>query len=296
MSLFIKQKVVKSYAVEVAGPCLVDCQFAEFQMLSDHVTVLTQTREPTGELPQKSPQMHKETGAWLPEEYKQSRTGIPDESAEILAEAEAEAQAILAKARQEAAEIAGQIRRQAEEEVARRREALEAEVRAEVMARARKEGFQAGLAEGEALVRARQEEAQRLVQMAKAALRSEYARVDQELLQLALKIAERIVRGTLAVEPQRLLDIARSLAIMPQEREHMILHVSPEDGAWLNAVEAESLPCPWVVDETLRSGECFLESEEGIFSARLELELEKFEKILREELRHGGLDQPGPQS
>ena len=286
MNLSTKQKVVKSYAVEVAGPCLVDCQFPEFAVLSEHVAVLAPKPESAGDVP-----ANYETGHWPVEAQRQAEAGAPvDEGQVIVARAKAEAEALLAKAKQEAEEVAAEIRRQAEEDVQRRREALAAEVRAEVLPRAREEGFQAGLAEAESLLRARQEDAERLVRLAEAALRAEYARVDEQLLQLSLKIAERMVRGTLAVEPERLLTIVRSLALLPQEREGLLLHVAPEDGAWLSTCEPESLPCPWVVDGTLRPGECFLETQEGIFSAEFEAELAKFEKILREELKRGRLE------
>lgn len=281
MNSFTKHKVVKSYAVEVSGPCLVDCQFEEFEVLTEHLTVLASTAGLDEELVEG----RRDHGAW-----------IVDQAADTLQRAEQEAGAILSKARQEAEQMIEQMLREAEAEIAQRREALETSVRAEVLPNAREEGFQAGLAQGEAIIRARQQETERLIRLAEAAVRAEYARVDEELLHLAVRMAERIVRGTLGVQPQRLLDIARSLAVMPQEREHMMLHVAPEDGAWLSSLESEMLPCPWVADDSLASGECFLECEEGIFTARLEDQLEKLEKSLREELKYGGVESTNPQS
>lgn len=297
MNSFIRQKVVKSYAIEVAGPCLVDCQFEEFQMLTKHLTILAPTESPPS-----PPASWQRAGAGevgsggesgeSGEERYENEVWIAGRAEGLLEKAGEEAEGILAEARLEAE----RIRQGAQEEAARARATLEAALRAEVMPLAQEEGFRAGFAQGEAKVQARQQEAERLLRLAEASVRSEYARVDETLLQLALKMAERIVRGVLGIEPQRLLDIARSLVLLPQEREHSVLHVAAEDGVWLSSLEQELVPCPWQVDDTLRPGECFLECEEGIFDARLEVQLEKLEKALREELQHGRLEPDGPES
>lgn len=278
MNLYTKQKVVKRYAVEVAGPCLVESQFEEFQMLTEHLTVVApnQTLDFEGETDGMGP-----AGVW-----------IYEEAGNVLARARAEAEGILIDARAEAERILQEARDGAWQE----RDGLERAIRAEIIPRAQEEGYQQGLAEGEKLVRERQQELDRVIQLAQAALRTEYDKADEMLLHLAVKIAERVVHSVLSVEPRLLLDIARSLVLLPQEREHAVLHVSREDGVWLSSVEPELLPCPWVPDETLGAGECFLEGEDGIFDARLEVQLEKLEKALREELQHGGLGATGTES
>lgn len=278
MNSYTKQKVVKRYAVEVAGPCLVEGQFEEFQMLTEHLTVVapSQTLDLVAEADEKSP-----AGVW-----------IHEEASNVLARARAEAEGILLDARIEAERILQEAR----DGVVQERDGLERAIRAEIIPRAQQEGYRQGLAEGEKLVRERQQELDRVIQLAEAALRTEYDKADEMLLHLAVKIAERVVHSVLSVEPRLLLDIARSLVLLPQEREHSVLHVSREDGVWLNSLEPEVLPCPWVSDETLKTGECFLECEDGIFDARLETQLEKLEKALREELQHGELGAAGRES
>ena len=135
------------------------------------------------------------------------------------------------------------------------------------------------------------EKANQLFQLAQRAVQEEYAKVDEDLLHLAIKIAERIVRSSLAVEPQRLVGIIQALTLLPQEREGWRLHVAPEDARWL---EGNQSPCPWVIDESLNPGDCFLECQEGIFDARLEAQLDKLEHTLREELEHGGVEPIDP--
>ena len=131
--------------------------------------------------------------------------------------------------------------------------------------------------------------------MAQRAVQEEFAKVDEELLHLSIKVAERLVRASLAVQPQKLLEIIRALTLLPQERLGWRLHVSPDDAAWLEKLsEVSQPPCPWVSDESLSSGDCFLECQEGIFDARLEAQLDKLEHTLREELENGGLESLDP--
>jgi flagellar assembly protein FliH len=133
--------------------------------------------------------------------------------------------------------------------------------------------------------------------MAQKALYEEYCRVDDSLLSLAMRVAKRLTGLSLELEPRKLLDIARTLVLLPKEREGWCLHIAPEDGDWLKALSAEDqLPCPWVVDETLAQGDCFLECQEGIFDARVEAQLEKMEMILREEIRNERLESTSPES
>jgi flagellar assembly protein FliH len=89
------------------------------------------------------------------------------------------------------------------------------------------------------------------------------------------------------VEPQRLVAIIQALTLLPQERLGWRLHVAPDDTRWL---EGDQSPCPWVIDESLNPGDCFLECQEGIFDARLEAQLGKLEHTLREELEHGSVE------
>ncbi|EGW36780.1 FliH/SctL family protein [Desulfosporosinus sp. OT] len=266
MKSFIKGRVVKNYDVEVSTPRMVEWTEG-FQQLDAFLTVLTE------EVEEQNP-AHPE---WLDtsayEEEAQKKVAV------ILAEAEAGAQAVLAEAESRAQEIHAQAQADLER------------LRQEVVETAQAEGYRAGFAAGEAEGKRLSENVNKLFQLAQQAVQEEYAKVDEDLLQLALKIAERLVRSSMAIEPQRLVEIIRALTLLPQERLGWRLHVAVEDAGWLEKLPEGSLPpCPWVMDESLNQGDCFLECQEGVFDARLEAQLDKLEHILREELEHGGLE------
>lgn len=269
MRLSISGRVIKSYSVEVSSPRTVDCTEG-FQQLEACLTVLSADEE-----------------AAKPECL--AHPGLVDNAAEteargkaalIIAEAESSAQEILAQAQAESEQLRQEIVQNAQDEVY-------PAARAEGYQTGYQEGFQAGYQAGEEEGQRLNQKAAHLFQLAQRAVQEEYAKVDGQLLHLAVAIAERLVRSSIAVEPQRLVGIIQALTLMPQEREGWRLHLAPDDAGWL---EGSQLPCPWVLDESLNPGDCFLECQEGIFDARLQAQLEKLEHILREELEHGGVE------
>src|SRR5680860_7429 len=268
MKLFINERVVKSYDVAVSAPRMLECNEG-FQQLGPLLTVLSVGEENQNSL----------ASELLPQPantVNSCEIEAQEKAAIILVEAENRAQEICAQAlaesdciRQEVVEIA------------------QAEIYPKAQAEGYQAGYQAGLQVGEAEGKHLAEKGNQLFQLAQRAVQEEYAKVDDNLLQLALKIAERIVRASLAVQPKRLLAIIQALTLLPQERLGWRLHVAPDDTQWL---EGDQVPCPWVVDEALNPGDCFLECQEGIFDARLVAQLDKLEHTLREELEHGNVE------
>ena len=284
MKSFIKGRIFKSRDVEVSTPRMVE--FLEgFQQLGTCLTVLTEG----GEVQNSA--RHEWGQTSLSEVETQEKLALLQAEAEagartVLAEAEARAQEVVAQAEARAQEILAQ----AQADVGRLRQEVVETAQAEVYPTAQAEGYQVGFKAGESEGKRVTEEANKLFQLAQQAVQEEFAKVDKDLLQLAFKIAERLVRSSLAVEPQRLVEIIRALTLLPQERLGWRLHVASEDAAWLEKLPEGSLPpCPWVMDESLSPGDCFLECQEGVFDARLEAQLDKLEHTLREELENGGL-------
>ncbi|TGE32614.1 FliH/SctL family protein [Desulfosporosinus sp. Sb-LF] len=274
MRLSISGRVVKSYDVEVSAPRMVE-SLEGFQQLGPRLTVLSVEEEDRTSA-------NSEHLSWIANPIE---VEAKEKAAAIFAEAQEKAAIILAEAEAEAQEI----RVQAQADADRFRQEVVETARAEVYPAAQSEGYQAGLQKGEAEGNRLFQEANQLFNLAQRAVQEEYAKVDGELLGLAIKIAERIVRSSLAVEPQRLAAIIQALTLLPQNREGWRLHVAPEDARWLERVGNQP-PCPWVSDESLGPGDCFLECQEGIFDAQLEAQLVKLEQSLREEFEHGGLE------
>jgi len=276
MRLFTNGCVVKSYDVAVSTPRMVDCQEG-FQQLGRCLKVVTP-----------EPMVWRDT---LPEaeEKEQAEKFLGDakeQAARILAEAEAEAKRILAQAEASAQEVLAQAQTDQE----RLRQEVKEGAQAEIYPMAKAEGYREGRQAGEAEAKRLTDNANQLFLLAQRAVQEEYAKVDENLLHLAIKIAERIVRSTIAVKPQRILAIIQALTLLPVEREGWRLHVAPDDVQWIEG----KLPCPWVSDESLKPGDCFLECQEGVFDGRLDAQLDKLEHTLREELEHGGMESISP--
>ncbi|HVJ49543.1 FliH/SctL family protein [Desulfitobacterium sp.] len=276
MNSFISSRVVKSQAVAVSIPRLVEHNTEKFQFLGNHLTVVRDVRE---------------------EDSQENRvTGLQAEASEMLEQAQAED--ILAKARAEAE----QIQRQAEVEAAEMKQRLGEEVAAKAQSEGYEKGFIQGQAEGHAEGKAQGEhevegklqQAQALLQCVQNAAQEEFNKVDSELLHLSLKIAEQVIRASLDIEPELILRQIQALTLFPQEREHWRLHVSPENFVWLKESATETqLNLIYVADDNLQPGDSFLECDQGIFDARLDVQLSHLEQLLREELRHEKLGQAG---
>ena len=265
MRLSINGRVVKSYDVAVSTPRMVE-RNEEFQQLGAFLTVLSVDEESQNSV--NSPRLEQPTDRANPIEAEAKERAVM-----ILAEAENRAQKILEEARADFDRL--------------RQEVVDT-ARTEVYPAAQAEGYQAGIKAGEAEGKRLAEKANQLFQLAQHAVQEEYAKVDEDLLKLTIKIAERIVRSTMAVEPRRLVAIIQALTLLPQERVGWRLHVALEDSRWLEGDDQS--PCPWVIDGSLNPGDCFLECQEGIFDARLEAQLDKLEHTLREELEHGSVE------
>lgn len=298
MKSFINARVVKRQDVEVSTPRMVEC-LVGFQQLSNCLTVLSfeeNCQESVGlEIPdqEETPwkgELGEQSGEYLGEAREQAAKIIAEaetEAQKILEQAEADAQGILAKAEVGAQEILAR----AESELESLRQEVMDKAHSEIYPAAKAEGYQEGKQAGEAEGLRLTESANRLFLLAQRAVQEEYSKVNMDLLHLSMMIAERIVRAALAVEPQRVLEIMQALTLLPIERQGWRLHVAPDDARWL---EEFNLPCPWVADDSLLAGDCFLECQEGVFDGRLEAQLDKFELTLREELEHGGVESIGP--
>ncbi|HWQ71505.1 MAG TPA: FliH/SctL family protein [Desulfitobacteriaceae bacterium] len=285
MKSFTKGSIFKSNQVEILTPRLLQGSLEGFERFGINPAVLTDDF--------KQPE--------IAESISENLTEAEISASRIIAEAEVQAREIIREAEAKVNELILQseiesdnIIQKAKMQEKLLREELAQAVREEIEPLAYSEGYQNGSQKAELESRETRERAQALFNLAQRALREEYLKVDDSLLNLALQIARRITGITLALNPRKLLDIVRSLTFLPQEREGWRLHISADDVEWIAQLGSdEQLPCPWVKDETLRQGDCFLECQEGIYDARIEAQLTKMEKALLEELKYEELEATG---
>lgn len=89
-------------------------------------------------------------------------------------------------------------------------------------------------------------------------------RVAEELLDLALHVARQVVRGTLRVQPELVLDVVReAMFALPSQHGHPTLAVHPEDAALVRPHLAEQIAhTGWriIEDPTLERGGCRIDN------------------------------------
>ncbi|RNC29564.1 MAG: hypothetical protein AWM53_00562 [Candidatus Dichloromethanomonas elyunquensis] len=285
MKLFTRSSILKSITVEVTSPRILESpdlerdyrKFAKPQGVPLEFPMLSAPGE----------------GRAAESAGTQSESGnhIQEESNNVFVEAKRQAEQVLAEARNQAAEI---IRNAQTESIALRK-TIEEQVRQEVTPLAHAEGYENGLREAKEEAELIRKQSRLFLEMAKKVLQDEFHKVDTELVQLCLKISERVIHSTLQAEPERLLNIIRNLSLLPREKEGIKIHLSGKDWEWYKTIPAEDKPLyPVIVDETLKAGDTFLECAEGVFDARVNSQLEKIEQYLYEELDHGRLDSLSP--
>jgi flagellar assembly protein FliH len=194
---------------------------------------------------------------------------------------------ILARARQEAEAL----RRAAQEEVALlKRQAWEEGYQAG-REEGRREGFQAGAAEAEALREEAEhyrQRARQLLKEARRAYRDTIKAAQEQILDLALEIAAKIVGKQVELNPDIVLDIARRAIHEVAEGQFYIIYAAPPDAEFLRQHREELLKevaagarLQVVADEELKSGGCRVETESGFVDATIDTQLETVKRVLK---------------
>lgn len=174
--------------------------------------------------------------------------------------ASAKARELLQKAQQEAESII----RKAEEAAAKERQT------------AYDAGYQEGLAQTtELLVKARLEQDQFI------------KNANRDLMDLAIRIAEKIIGKQLEMDPETIIHIVKQAMQTVRQTKQLTVRVHPEDAKILRANEEELQEAlgrqrilDVVEDKKVQHGGCIIESEIGTVEAQLHTQLERLKKIL----------------
>lgn len=174
--------------------------------------------------------------------------------------ASAKARELLQKAQREAEAIL----RNAEEESAKQRQT------------GYDTGYQEGLAQTtELMVKARTEQEQFI------------KNANRDLMDLAFKIAEKIIGKQLEMEPETIIGIVKQAMQTVRQSKQLTIRVHPEDAKILKENEEElqeTLGRQRILDvmedKKVHRGGCIIESEIGTVEAQLQTQLERLKKIL----------------
>ncbi|MGN2242668.1 FliH/SctL family protein [Frateuria sp. GZRR33] len=140
---------------------------------------------------------------------------------------------------------------------------------------AREEGHAAGLAQGLAEARAQGRERvarlEAICAQAARPLETLDAAVEQELAQLALLVARRVIAAELATRPELIAQAVRqAAAALPAATRELRVRLHPDDLALMRELEAAETHWQLIADPALARGDCQLESERSRLDARLE--------------------------
>jgi len=133
---------------------------------------------------------------------------------------------------------------------------------------ARRAGHEAGRAEGLAEVTA-------TLARAAAAAQAQAADAEPVIVDLAVRIAEKILHRQLALAPEMVADVARATLAAARARHKLALHVHPDDVALV-----APLGVPVVADLGVTRGGCVVETDLGRFDARLDVQLAAVRRAL----------------
>jgi type III secretion protein L len=176
-------------------------------------------------------------------------------------------------ASEKAREIIQKAQQEAEEIVRRAKEAMDKE---------RQDGFQAGYQEGlaqvtELLVRARADYDQSL------------RNSQQDMLNLAFRIAEKIIGKKVEMDQQVILDIVKQALQTVRQSKQVTIRVHPDDARLMRENEEvmmETLGHGRIIDivddAKIARGGCIIESEFGTVEAQLQTQLDRLKKVLSE--------------
>jgi flagellar assembly protein FliH len=283
MKLFTKSPILKSTAVEITSPRVLESPNVE------KFIKLSAIKGISREFPALNASgQHRQSDELAGEEIMAAADPQRGEQAQaIILEAKKQAEHIIAEAETKAAAIL----RAAEGEGDNIRLKVEETARNEVFPLARAEGYEQGLQEATQETERLRQQAKAYLETAQTILMDELHKADKELAKLCLSISERIIHAALNLAPERLLDIIRNLTLRPREKGEIKIHLSARDWEWYKNLPAEDKP-PYtvIVDDSLKPGDSFIECAEGVFDAGIEVQLEKIEQYVFEELEHGQLD------
>jgi flagellar assembly protein FliH len=158
-------------------------------------------------------------------------------------------------------------------------------------AAARDAGHAEGLAAGRAEALAALGPAAAALEEALAAARAEAAasteRLEAQAVELALSLAEKIVAGAVAVEPERVLDVVRGGLRSLVERERVTVLVNPDDLDLVRGARADMRAslggiehCDVQAERRVARGGAVVRTPEGDVDARLETKLARAREVV----------------
>jgi flagellar assembly protein FliH len=210
-------------------------------------------------------------------------------------EEQAARQQLLSKYSREAARLitnskneAEAIRKQIDEE--RRNWSTEKD---RLSAEASRQGFEAGYADGREQglkeFREKLQQAAAIIDRSKQEFKAHLERSEKDILNLAMKAAEKILHEALALAPEKLLPVVKSVLKEALESKEVNLHIHPdqyllvmENKEELDAIFPNDTKCYIYPDESLHPLQVYIETDSGRIDASIDSQLSELKAKLLE--------------
>jgi flagellar biosynthesis/type III secretory pathway protein FliH len=156
---------------------------------------------------------------------------------------------------------------------------------------ARAEGFAAGHAEAMASLQPALEALASAAQEMHDAQTEASARLERQAVELGFALAEKVLAGAVAVEPERVIESVRGALRGLVERERVTVLVNPDDLELVNGAMDElrgSLGgiehCVVEAERRVRRGGCVVRTPEGDVDAGIDTKLARAREVVEQEL------------
>ena len=170
--------------------------------------------------------------------------------------------------------------------------------REEARTKGHEEGFAAGREEGEAairkemadLIRQTNEKAEKTLRDAHDAMRDYVINAEQDIVSIAMTAVERVLPQHFIDVPQMVLPVVRDAILRVKDQKEIIVHVPPDsyDLVLMARDELRSIltagdsNLTFTSDESLKPGDCLVETPNGSVDARLQTQIEQMKKAVQE--------------
>lgn len=218
-----------------------------------------------------------------PAKMKDEDNGVADAVASLMAQAALQTEEIASRARASAEEIIRQAQLACEQ--------IKQEAYQNAFNQGQLEGSDAGYREG--MAKAKEETATMRAQAAQVLEQTEKIRshtleaLEQEIIDLAREIAEKLLSAQLALDPGKVLQVAVESLHLVAERLNVVLYINPMELELVKSRKGELLGAlppraelQVIADPSVQTGGCRVETEQGWVDATMETRRKELIKAL----------------
>ena len=239
----------------------------------------------------------------LGEDAKKEEVFTKEMQAEFLAKIEArekeldklklEAKSALSKAKTEAEEEKRRILAEAEAEIENLREEAKAQGHDEGLQEGREQGRQEALNEMQNAINSANEQAMKTLKDAKDATLDYMIQAEHDLAEVVLTVAEKIIPQHFIDAPQVILPAVKEALLRIKDQKEIFVHVAPDSydlvlmarDEFRSMLPGGNASLEIVSDESLKPGDCLIETESGALDARISTQLELIREAVREVMK-----------